>query len=165
MRCERRYFQSRFGARSEIFWLPDTFGYSSQIPQLCRQAGMKYFLTQKLSWNEINRIPSNTFAWVGLDGSDVIAHFPPTDNYSAQGSVEEMLKNEQNHAERHLSPRSMLLFGVGDGGGGPTRNQLERMRRVKDLRGLPKVVQRSPQEFFEQLEMDAQVGTGRSVPG
>ena len=57
----QRYFQSKFGERSDIFWLPDTFGYSSQIPQLCRLADMKYFMTQKLSSSEVNRIPHNTF--------------------------------------------------------------------------------------------------------
>jgi alpha-mannosidase len=153
----QKYFEEKFNVRSEIFWLPDTFGYSSQIPQLCRLAGMKYFLTQKLSWNEWNRIPHNTFDWIGLDGSDVIAHFPPADNYNCEGAVAEIVKCEQNQATSGLSPRSLMLFGIGDGGGGPTRAMLERLERVKDLRGLPKVQQRSPQEFFELLEQDAAV--------
>ena len=109
----QRYFEAKFNVRSEIFWLPDTFGYSSQIPQLCRLADMKYFMTQKLSSSEVNRIPHNTFAWVGIDGSDVIAHFPPADTYNCECFVSEILRSEQNQADRHLSPRSLMLFGIG----------------------------------------------------
>lgn len=68
----QRFFESRFGERCRTFWLPDTFGYSSQIPQLCRLAGMNRFFTQKLSWNNINNFPHTTFNWVSLDGSQVI---------------------------------------------------------------------------------------------
>src|SRR5271170_1232682 len=54
----QRFFESRFGFRNKTFWLPDTFGYSAQLPQLARSAGMKYFFTQKLSWNNINNFPN-----------------------------------------------------------------------------------------------------------
>lgn len=127
--------------------------------------GDRYFLTQKLSWNELNRIPHNTFSWVGLDGSDVIAHFPPADNYNCEGKVAEVLKCEQNQADRHLSPRSLMLFGIGDGGGGPTRAHLERMQRITDVRGLPRVSQRSPVEFFAAVEQDAQASAESSAAG
>lgn len=82
----RRFFYYHFGNRghSEIFWLPDTFGYCPQLPQLIRQAEMKYFLTQKLSWNLVNKFPHSSFWWEGLDGSQVLAHFPPADTYNAQ---------------------------------------------------------------------------------
>ena len=54
----QRFFESHFGIRSKTFWLPDTFGYSAQLPQIARSAGMKYFFTQKLSWNNINNFPN-----------------------------------------------------------------------------------------------------------
>jgi alpha-mannosidase len=68
----QRFFESHFGFRNKTFWLPDTFGYSAQLPQLARSAGMKYFFTQKLSWNNINKFPNT----VSLSSSivDVLRH-------------------------------------------------------------------------------------------
>lgn len=68
----QRYFKSRFGSYCDVHWLPDTFGYSSQLPQICRLAGMPSFFTQKLSWSQFNNFPHTTFNWVGLDGTQVL---------------------------------------------------------------------------------------------
>ena len=67
----QRFFQQEFGITCKIFWLPDTFGYSSQIPQIIKICGADYFFTQKLSWNNINVFPHSTFYWQGLDGTKV----------------------------------------------------------------------------------------------
>lgn len=92
----QRYFLSRFGARSNIFWLPDTFGYNAQIPQLARSAGLDYFFTQKLSWNNINHYPHNTVMWEGLDGSQIITHFSPVENYDSQCRLDDITKCMRN---------------------------------------------------------------------
>ncbi|KAL1841370.1 hypothetical protein VTK73DRAFT_3499 [Phialemonium thermophilum] len=93
----QRYFESRFGRRCQTFWLPDTFGYSSQIPQLCRLAGMDRFLTQKLSWNNINNFPHTTFNWVALDGSQVLCHMPPSETYTAEAHFGDVRRSVQRH--------------------------------------------------------------------
>jgi Glycosyl hydrolases family 38 N-terminal domain/Alpha mannosidase middle domain len=80
-----------------------------------------------------NRFPHTTFTWEGIDGSSVLAHFPPADTYNAQCSVEEILKSESNHKSKLTSRRSLLLFGHGDGGGGPAVSHLERLARLKTL--------------------------------
>jgi alpha-mannosidase len=84
------FFEKEFGARCEVFWLPDTFGYSSQLPQIVKGSDMKYFLTQKLSWNLINKFPHNTFMWEGLDGTQVLSHFPPADTYCSKADVKDV---------------------------------------------------------------------------
>ncbi len=78
----QRFFRREFGITCREFWLPDTFGYSSQLPQLLRAAGMRSFLSQKLSWNLVNKFPHTAFSWRGLDGSAVTAYFPPADTYN-----------------------------------------------------------------------------------
>lgn len=75
----QRFFEQEFGKRHEVFWLPDTFGYASQLPQIMADAGLKYFFTQKLSWNNLNKFPHTTFYWSGLDGTKVLTHFSPAD--------------------------------------------------------------------------------------
>jgi alpha-mannosidase len=149
------YFKEKFGATPKVFWLPDTFGYSSQLPQLLRQCGMPYFLTQKLSWNLVNKFPHTTFWWEGLDGSRVLSHFPPCDTYSASASVAEAHKSVTNHKDRERSPRGLLLIGHGDGGGGPTTDMLERVQRLAaGVPGLPRVQFSSPDDSFMAMEAD-----------
>lgn len=108
-----QFLQQNLGIRSDVFWLPDTFGYSAQLPQIMRGFGMRYFLSQKLSWNLFNVFPHSSFEWEGIDGSVVIAHFPPADTYSAACSAGELLKSVSNHKSLRHSNRSMLLFGHG----------------------------------------------------
>lgn len=150
----QRFFEKEFGVRCKEFWNPDVFGYNGQLPQICNLAGIKRFLTQKLSWNRFNKPHHHTFIWEGIDGSEVVTHFPPADTYNAMVSVEELRENARNYKDHDRSGQSILLFGYGDGGGGPTKRMLETLRRVKDLEGLPRTEQRSSNDFFDRLEKD-----------
>uniref|UniRef100_A0A670JV47 Mannosidase alpha class 2C member 1 n=1 Tax=Podarcis muralis TaxID=64176 RepID=A0A670JV47_PODMU len=150
----QRFFQQEFGKLCLEFWLPDTFGYSAQLPQVMNGCGIHRFLTQKLSWNLVNTFPHNTFVWEGIDGSQVLAHFPPADSYGLAGCVEEMLKTVKNNRDRGRVNHSAALFGFGDGGGGPTQKILDRLRRMKDTDGLPRVQMSTPDRLFTALEKE-----------
>jgi alpha-mannosidase len=110
------FMQEKFGFKAKVFWLPDTFGYSSQLPQIIKSAGLEYFFTQKLGWNNINKFPHTTFYWKGLDGTEVLTHFSPADTYSAQGTVNEVVRSVRNNKDKQYSNKSLLLLGNGDGG-------------------------------------------------
>lgn len=152
----QRFFQEEFGVRCREFWNPDVFGYNGQLPQILRQAGVDRFLTQKLSWNAFNKPRHQTFTWEGIDGSQVLTHFPPANSYNSRGTVEELRRLVREYKDNDRSSRSYLLFGVGDGGGGPTRDMLERLRRARDVQGLPRTEVRAPTDFFDGLEEDCQ---------
>ncbi len=151
----QRYFAREFGRRHRVFWNPDVFGYNGQLPQIMRGAGIDRFLTQKLSWNRFNRPPHHTFDWEGIDGSRVLAHFPPADTYNAEAEIGEMRRNARDYKDHAFSRRSLLVFGYGDGGGGPTPAMLETLRRTRDLQGVPRTTITTPEEFFEGLAADA----------
>ncbi|XP_053933839.1 alpha-mannosidase 2C1 [Cuculus canorus] len=151
----QRFFQEQFGQICSEFWLPDTFGYSAQLPQLMRGCGIRRFLTQKLSWNLVNTFPHHTFFWEGIDGSQVLTHFPPGDSYGMHGRVEEMLKTVKNNKDKGRVNHSILLFGFGDGGGGPTQKMLDRMKRMSDTDGLPRVQISTPDRLFSILEKES----------
>jgi alpha-mannosidase len=151
----QRFFERELGRRCSELWQPDVFGYTAQLPQLMRLAGMSRFLTQKLSWNRFTKPEHHTFTWQGLDGSEVLTHFPPTDTYNAEATVAELRRGVRDYLDHPRSRESLLIFGYGDGGGGPTRAMLERLRRARDLRGLPRTTLRSPELFFDRLEDDA----------
>ncbi len=150
----QRFFEREFGAICREFWNPDVFGYSGALPQIMRGAGIRYFLTQKLSWNQLNRPTSSTFLWEGIDGSRVLTHFPPTDTYNAVVTIDEVQKHITNFKDKERASESYMLFGYGDGGGGPTEEMLERLRRLKNVAGLPEVAIRTPQEFFQRCDED-----------
>jgi alpha-mannosidase len=150
----QRFFRKEFGITCGEFWNPDVFGYSGALPQIMRGSGIRFFLTQKLSWNQFNKPASHTFLWEGIDGSRVLTHFPPADTYNGNASVKELLYNVSNFKDHERSRESCYLYGHGDGGGGPTRGMLAALRRVKDLEGLPRVEHHSPAEFFRRCESD-----------
>ena len=151
----QRFFERELGRRCTELWQPDVFGYTGQLPQLMREAGMTRFLTQKLSWNRFNRPEHHTFTWQGIDGSEVLTHFPPADTYNANATVAELRHGVRAYHDHDRSRDSLLVFGHGDGGGGPTRTMLERLRRARDLRGLPRTTVRHPEAFFDRLEAGA----------
>uniref|UniRef100_A0A9L0K2H6 alpha-mannosidase n=1 Tax=Equus asinus TaxID=9793 RepID=A0A9L0K2H6_EQUAS len=151
----QNFFLQEFGKMCSEFWLPDTFGYSAQLPQIMRSCGIRHFLTQKLSWNLVNSFPHHTFFWEGLDGSRVLAHFPPGDSYGMQGSVEEVLKTVTKNQDKGRTNHSAFLFGFGDGGGGPTQTMVDRLKRLRNTDGLPRVQLSSPGQLFSALESDS----------
>ncbi|HLX64549.1 MAG TPA: alpha-mannosidase [Planctomycetota bacterium] len=150
----QRFFRQEFGITCNEFWNPDVFGYNGQLPQLMKLSGIQYFLTQKLSWNRFTKPPHHTFTWQGIDGSEVLAHFPPADTYNAMASVEQLRDNARNYKDHDRSRMSLMLFGYGDGGGGPTKHMLEILSRAQDLEGLPRTTIRSSDEFFTLLDRD-----------
>uniref|UniRef100_A0A4W6DHV0 Alpha-mannosidase 2C1 n=1 Tax=Lates calcarifer TaxID=8187 RepID=A0A4W6DHV0_LATCA len=151
----QRFFNQEFGVHCKEFWLPDTFGYSAQLPQIMQSCGISNFLTQKLSWNLVNTFPHNTFFWEGLDGSKVLTHFPPGNSYEMKGKIEDLVRTVKNNKDKGRANHSAALFGFGDGGGGPTQLMLDRLRRVQDTDGLPKVQTSSPDQLFSRLQSDS----------
>lgn len=144
----QRFFIDEFGAPCTGAWLPDSFGYTAAYPQLAALAGLEWFLTQKISWNKTNLFPHHTFWWEGIDGTRIFTHFPPVDTYNAEVTGAELHKVTRNFADKGPATRSLLPYGYGDGGGGPTREMLERISRFADLEGAPRVVHSTPDAFF-----------------
>ena len=150
-----RWFKAEFGVRVRNLWLPDVFGYSAQLPQLLRRTGIGCFLTQKLSWNVYTSFPHNTFRWRGVDGSEVLAHFPPEDDYNARCRPGALIKAQERHRERAIVDEALSLFGIGDGGGGPKEEFLERARRMRDLNGCPPYRFGPAQPVLERMAQQA----------
>lgn len=134
----KNFFMDEFGVDVKNLWLPDVFGYSGNLPQILTRAGVDYFLTQKLSWNRYNKFPHNTFVWRGIDGSEVLTHFPPTDTYNCKVYPDELGRNEWNNKEAGLVQEAICLFGIGNGGGGPKEEHIERALRLQNLNGCPR---------------------------
>jgi len=150
----QRFFEQEFGRRCAEFWNPDVFGYNGQLPQIMREGGCSRFLTQKLSWNRFNAPEHHTFVWQGTDGTEVLAHFPPADTYNAHATVAELRRSARAYKDHEHSQTSLLVFGHGDGGGGPTAEMIGTLLRARDLQGVPRTTMRNADEFFAALEAE-----------
>ncbi|MFB6491380.1 MAG: alpha-mannosidase [Thermoproteus sp. AZ2] len=139
MLYSQRYYLEKFGRYAEVLWLPDSFGFSGQLPQIARLSGIRLFATHKVAWNDTNRFPYNVFTWVGIDGSEVIAvaFGFGGGGYNADFSARSVY--EQMMGWRDEEPM-LYSFGFGDGGGGPTEEMLLRAEAVDEMPLLPRVV-------------------------
>lgn len=135
----RRYFRDKLGVQTQDMWLPDVFGYSAALPQILKKFDIKYFLTQKISWNQFNKFPHHTFWWKGIDGSKIWSHFPPADTYCGNCEPKEVVFSVKNYKDHARADQSLYAFGYGDGGGGPTERHLEFLRRGKLAPHYPEV--------------------------
>lgn len=145
----QRFFREHFGITCSEVWIPDVFGYPASLPQFFRLGGAERFLTQKLSWNRTNKFPHHTFWWEGIDGSRVFTHFPPVDTYNANFSPRELNYAVHNFRDHGAATRSLMPFGHGDGGGGPSPYMLDQYHRSKNFEGGPRIVIESPAAFFD----------------
>ncbi|MDR1906357.1 MAG: glycosyl hydrolase-related protein [Clostridiales bacterium] len=150
----KKFFKDEFGADMKILWLPDVFGFSAQLPQIIKKSGMEYFLTIKLTWNEHNKFPLNSFMWEGIDDSAVLAHIPPEGTYNSEVSPMAVMKAFVQYKDKDRAPVAHMPYGVGDGGGGPNEIHLEFLKRLKKeggVRGLPIIKEDKAERFFEDL--------------
>jgi alpha-mannosidase len=151
----KRFFRREFGVDVNYLWLPDVFGYSAALPQILREAGVQYFMTQKLSWNKVNRFPHQSFRWRGIDGSEVLAHTPPENTYNSPACPHHLAKLAREYVDGDVSSHALMLFGVGDGGGGPGVEHLERLSRLRNLAGCPPCRQEPAAQFFKKWQKEA----------
>ncbi len=159
-----RYFQHVLGTRPEVLWLPDVFGYNAALPQIMKLAGIRYFFTSKLSWNKYTRFPYDTFWWEGLDGTRVLTHLATTPElavrpegidrmtYNATLHPQEVWETWTGYRQKEANHHLLVAYGMGDGGGGPSRDMLERRLRLENLPGVPQVIHSTAEDFFHALE-------------
>ena len=152
----KRFYREEFSIDVTNLWMPDVFGYSGSLPQIMASSGLTNFLTQKLSWSEVNTFPHHTFHWEGIDGSRVLVHMPPEGTYNSSAAPHAVARAEENYLEKGVSDRALILFGIGDGGGGPGEEHLEHLARAQDLQGIAPVVQEPAATFFERLTLGAE---------
>jgi alpha-mannosidase len=166
----KRFLKKEFGVDSRVLWLPDVFGYPWSLPQIARKCGIDYFLTSKISWNQFNRFPYDTFRWRGIDGTDLLTHFittpdghPESTIYTYNGTLEpsEVKGMWDNYRQKEANDELLQLFGWGDGGGGPTKEMLEAARVMKNLPGIPHVQLGTAEPYFARLKQRLD---GRKIP-
>lgn len=150
----QKFYKENFGHYTEVGWLPDTFGYVASLPTILLGSEQRYFMTTKISWNTVNLFPYHNFIWEGLDGSKVLTHLPPEGTYNSGAYPRSTLKMEKNFVKSDEVKKGLMVYGIGDGGGGPSIGHLERIKRQKDIAYLPFVTMGHAKDFFKDLLAD-----------
>ncbi|MDO5423541.1 MAG: alpha-mannosidase [Eubacteriales bacterium] len=156
----RDFFQKEFGITSNVLWLPDVFGYSWALPQILKKSGIDTFMTIKISWNQYNQMPHDTFRWRGIDGSEVLTHFMTTPAvadsgaYTYNGKIDPVSVQGawKLYHDKEINQDLLLAYGYGDGGGGVNREMLEMGRRLQSMPGLPRVIPGRADAYFNRLK-------------
>lgn len=158
-----QFIKKEFNKQTEYLWLPDVFGYSWALPQILQKSGIKTFMTTKISWNQFNRMPHDTFIWKGIDGSEILTHFVTTPEiseetgsdwrYTYNGMIEPATVKGiyDTYRDKEINEHLLLSYGYGDGGGGVNREMLEKRRRINKVPGLPKIETGRADDFFNEL--------------
>ncbi|MGI5894718.1 MAG: alpha-mannosidase [Candidatus Merdivicinus sp.] len=147
----RQFFLQEFGKCSEVFWMPDVFGYSWALPQIIKRSGMKYFFTSKLIGNDDNRFPHSLFQWQGVDGTRIPAYLQRL-NYNGRINADTLYTLYSRFDQKNVIEEAFMTFGFGDGGGGPTYQMLETARRLENFPGLPKMEMSTAASFFHDTD-------------
>ncbi len=148
----RRFFQEEFGKTIDFLWLPDCFGYTGSLPQILKKSKIDTFISQKLSWNDTNTFPHHTYKWQGIDGSEVLCHFLPTNDYNFSNLPKSFIESQDRFAQADVSDDFLNLYGIGDGGGGPSKEHIELGLRQQNLEGVPKVKFAQAKDFINKIK-------------
>ena len=146
----KRYFKEKFGVDVEVAWMPDSFGYAWTLPQIMKKSGMKFFLTQKMSWNDTTVFPYHFFKWMAPDGSWVYAH-QNVGSYSESVEEGEIAAQMKELKARQQLDDLLVLFGVGDHGGGVTADMIKRATTFVDGKKKVKGVFTTAKGFFNTI--------------
>lgn len=170
----KRFFREEFGKDNRVLWLPDVFGYSAALPQILKGCGIDWFVTSKISWNDTNKMPYDTFIWQGIDGTPVKAYFltsqnrqkgqAPSRQVNYNGTTEPRMiaGTYDRYQQKNLSDEVMITYGFGDGGGGPTAEQIETAKRLSHgVPGIPNTRFEHVSPFLSRLEEKLE---GKEIP-
>ena len=160
----KRFFREEFGIESKILFLPDVFGYSAALPQILKKSGVDYFVTAKIGWNDTNKMPCDTFMWEGLDGTEIFTSFITVQDYVRDENAKKRFTTYVGNinplrvkgtwdrfGQKEYSDVTLMTYGYGDGGGGPTKEMLENQRRLcRGIPGMPVTKMTSLREHLDE---------------
>jgi alpha-mannosidase len=159
----QRYVLEKFGKVSTIVWVPDTFGFCATLPQFLAMAGIEFFVTQKLRWNDTTKFDYGAFWWRSPDGSEVFSYMS-----ALIGEGIDPVKMASSACEWQIQTGledSLWLPGVGNHGGGPTRDMLETAQRFSKSPFFPKLEFTTAQKYLQQIKQTRGEGGLRDQGG
>ena len=148
----QKFWQEELGSYVNLRWLPDTFGYSACMPQVLQQSAQDSFMTIKLSWSNRTIFPYHSFRWAGIDGTEVFVHMPPEGTYNSRANPPALMRGKWNLRPEDPKEDFLMVYGIGDGGGGPSEIMVQRCLREANVPAFPKVKMATARSYFDTLK-------------
>ena len=159
----QKYIKEKFGKITEVAWLPDSFGFCLQLPQILKESGINYFVTGKLHWNSNYQFPHGVFWWQSLDGTKLLTVMSPPNVEGVMTTHPISMTNYSVKWEQQTGLKEILWIpGVGDHGGGPSRDMLEVSRRWQQSPFFPKIEFSTAKNYLDKVKNE--VDHGLKVP-
>ncbi|MDJ0659259.1 MAG: alpha-mannosidase [Crocosphaera sp.] len=155
----QKYIKEKFGNITEVAWLPDSFGFCLQLPQIFKQSGINYFVTGKLHWNSTVVFPYGAFWWQSLDSTQLLTVMSPPNVEGVMTTHPMTMTNYSVKWEQQTGLKEILWIpGVGDHGGGPTRDMVEVSQRWKQSPFFPKVDFTTAKSYLDKVKHTVEQG-------
>ncbi len=146
----QKFFMEEYGVKASIAWMPDSFGFNPILPQIMKQSGIKYFATHKLCWNKYNKFPYHVFLWRGLDGTEIPSQMI-IGGYGVDINPRIVKRIWTEYNAKNIIPKTLLVYGFGDGGGGPTIDHVEKLRVYNNLPIYPRIEHGRLEDYVKEL--------------
>ena len=149
----KNYFKEKFNIDVKTGWNVDSFGYNWNMPQIYKKSGIDMFVTQKIRWNDTTVFPYYIFWWEGVDGTRLLSYFPPV-GYTSNVELNDVNNNITKYEATTGYKKSLILYGIGDHGGGPNKEILNRVRGYNQLYIAPEFIHSPSKDFLTQITPD-----------
>ncbi len=146
----KRYFQKKFGVDVKVCWIPDSFGYNWNLPQILVRSGFEGFITHKINWNDTNKFPYRFFWWEAPDGSKIMSYIPES-GYGHNLVGDDLIEFAQHERQELGLGKVFVIYGVGNHGGGPTMKMLENAENEIHSPAFLDVKLVRSDEFFDSI--------------
>ncbi|MGC8717866.1 MAG: alpha-mannosidase [bacterium] len=145
----QKYFLEKFGVKAKVGYNPDSFGHNWMIPQVLKKMGIDYYVFMRPGPHE-KELPGDIFYWESPDGSKVLTYRIPF-SYATWGKeVETQVRRVAEKLNETINSL-MCFYGIGDHGGGPTKENIENIKELNTREDIPMLIFSSPNKFFEEI--------------
>ncbi|WP_081942751.1 alpha-mannosidase [Myxosarcina sp. GI1] len=152
----QKYFKDKFGDITRVAWLPDSFGFTWQLPQIFQQSGIDYFVTGKLHWNDTNKFPLGCFWWESPDGTRLLTLMSPPNVTGVMDTNPMVMSDYAVEWECQTGLQEIFwLPGVGDHGGGPTKDMLDVAAKWDESPFFPEIKFTTASEYLAKINRNA----------
>ena len=146
----KRYFQEKFNKDVKICWIVDSFGYNWNLPQILKQSGFDAFISHKINWNDTNKFPYRFFWWQGPDSSRILAYIPRS-GYDHKLGADDLIGFSREEMKEQGLGKEFVIYGVGNHGGGPTMEMLQKAKYVAESPVFPQLNLTTSEDFFNSI--------------
>lgn len=145
------YFEEKFGVRPTTAINFDSFGHTRGLVQIMQLAGYDSYIFMRP--DVMGELPAQDFIWKGFNGSQIVAHKIEHGYNTLLGHAHERIEGYLNDEQKQQKETGLILWGVGNHGGGPSRIDLRKIAALMEARQEEyDITHSTPEQYFADLQ-------------